>query len=399
MADIVAWRFLLFVAVFGFFLYLQFYLAHRQWRRLKGEQAGEIDVNYVRSESYFAQSFRLKVKNWLNLPASKDQDGTLIMKGKERIRVQAGTLDLGADAQCDDILVIERDFSCGSGCTLRREVLVHGDATVGTGSFLQSLAADGQVTLGENTGVARWLDGSREVTLSAGCYVGSRVTSLARIRLGLGSEVSSAWAPEVATAGWDTKFANGEPPPRALLVINFLEDLPAANEALAAAGLRREQILQLGVDTWLYKGDLVFSTAVRVVNKLVVKGNCYFPEGSVLEADLKAAGCLFLGPSCSIRGNLVADGHMHLGAGCRFAGLLHAGKTLLLSRGSRGFQENGMIAAYAQDGLSVETDVAVKGKLASGNKVTVVNPAAAKAWRDNRGIQVDGSLLERKAKS
>jgi len=399
MAEFASLRFLVFLAMFGLLVYLQFYLAHRQWRKLKGEQAGEINVNYVRSENYFAQSFRLKVKDWLKLPGSEDDAGPMIVKGQEKIRVLGGGVDMGTNERVEDILVIDGDLSCGPGCIFTRELLVHGNANVAARSRLQSLATDGDLMLGENVSVARWLDGSGEVTMSAGCHVGARVTSLERIRLGLGVEVSSASAPEVATAGWDSKIAAGEPVSRELLNIDFLEDPKPANKEIAAAGLQPDRILQLGEDTWLYNGDLLFSTAVRIMNKLVVKGNCYFPEGSVLESDVKAAGSLILGSSCSIHGHLVADGHVFLGPGCQFGGLIHAGKTMLLSRGSRGFCPNGMVAVYAQEGLNAEADVAVKGKLASGHRVMVVNAATAKEWRERRGISDNGSPLERRRKS
>ena len=67
MLDAIAWRFIVFAIIFAGLLYLQFYLAHRQWKKIKGKQTSEIDVGYVRMEDYLAQSFRRKVKEWLQL--------------------------------------------------------------------------------------------------------------------------------------------------------------------------------------------------------------------------------------------------------------------------------------------------------------------------------------------
>ncbi|HWZ29701.1 MAG TPA: hypothetical protein VNX18_00100 [Bryobacteraceae bacterium] len=394
MFDFIAWRFLLFAAAFGLLMYLQFYLGHRQWNRLKGEQAGEIDVNYVRTENYMAQSFRMKVKDWLQLPVSQDREfGPVIMKGHERIRTLAG-MDLADHATCDDILVLEQNFSCGQGCSLTREVLVHGNSNIGSESRLQSMAADGDLMLGEKVSVARWVDSNGELTLSAGCHVGSRVTSLTRIRLGLGVEIPSASAPQIVTAEWDSKLPGEDPASRDLLEIAFPDGSEAVEESLAAAKLNAKRFVQLGGDTWLYKGEVRPPVPVRLRRKLAVAGDCYFPEGTVLEFDVKAGGSIFLGPSCVIRGNLVADGHIFLGPGCRFSGLVHAEKTLLLSRGTRGFRVDGMVAAYAGEELSLETDVALKGKIASGARAVVIDAAAAQAWRDQRRIQDDGSAVD-----
>jgi hypothetical protein len=389
MADFVIWRFLIFTVVFGVLIYLQFYLAHRQWRSLKGEQAGEIDVNYVRTENYLPQSFRMKVTDWLQLPVSEDKEfGPVILKGTERIR-SLPTLEMADQADCDDILVVARDFSCGRNCTLRRELLVHGSAHIGSDSRLQSLAADGDLHLGERVTAARWLDSSGELTMSAGCRTGSRVTSLTRIRMGLGVEVPSAFAPEVGTAGWDSNLQGDEPARRELLEIWFQGGLETATRL----NFQAARFLQLGADTWLYKGPVQAPIPVRLRTNLVITGDCYFPAGSVLEADLKASGSIFLGPACVIQGSLVADGHIFLANGCRFSKLVHAEKTLLLSRGARGFRPDGMVAAYAGECLNMETDVAVKGKVSSAGRVVVINPAAANAWRVRRGIEDDGSRL------
>jgi hypothetical protein len=158
--------------------------------------------------------------------------------------------------------------------------------------------------------------------------------------------------------------------------------------------LNAKRFVQLGGDTWLYKGHVRPPVPVRLRRKLAVAEDCYFPGGSVLEFDVKAGGSIFLGPSCVVRGNLVADGHVFLGPGCRFSGLVHAGKTLLLSRGTRGFRPDGMVAVYAGEDLSLETDVALKGKIASGARAVVIDAAAAQAWRDQRRIQDDGSPVD-----
>ena len=66
----IPWQFLAFTAIMGGLLYLHFYFAHSRWRRVRGANPSDIDVNYVRREDYFAQSFRCKAKGWLELPSS-----------------------------------------------------------------------------------------------------------------------------------------------------------------------------------------------------------------------------------------------------------------------------------------------------------------------------------------
>ena len=387
MAELLPWRFLLFAAVCGLLLYLQFYLAHKRWRSLKGERAGEIDVNYVRREDYFAQSFRKKVEEWLRLPGEHHESQIAILKGTERIRVLSTDLEVGPEEDCNDILVANGNFRCGAGCTLSREVLVHGNADIGAGTALQAIATDGHLSLGEDVRAARWLDSQGELSMAAGCQAGARVTSRTRIRLAVGVRVNSISAPMIVTTGCEPQTFDEPAPPAGLPSIDLDDVSTQSFQSSALSGFDFARLMRLGEDTWLYAGDWLPPNPLRLLNKLVVKGDCSVPEGSVLEADVKATGNMFIGPSCCVRGNLVAEGEMSIGMRCRFFGLLHAERALLLSRGSRGGRPDRLIAAYAGDQLSVEEDVGVHGKLAAHAGVQVVDAAAAERRRSQRRVK------------
>jgi predicted acyltransferase (DUF342 family) len=381
MPDVIAWRFMVFAIIFAGLLYLQFYLAHAQWKRIKGRQTSEIDVGYVRMEDFLAQSFRRKVKEWLQLPATTtNEKERTILKGRETIRVITGGIEFESGEQCDDILVVEGNFECGSGCLFAREILVKGNARVGAGTQLQSMAVDGDLWLGWDVKVARWLDSTRELTIGANCLVGARVTSTGIIRLGPGAQAGSMYAPQVISIAWDGTFLSKETPGMANLpAIAFSEEAIAARESLEASGFDTKNLIQLGSDSWLYKGDLRLLSPLRLKTKLVVKGKCDLPEGCILEADIHADGSLNVGANSVCRGNLISGQDIHLAADCRFAGLIHADGSVRLGQGTRGFKDEGMVVAYAGEVLEVERDVAIKGKFAAGGRVIVESAEAAEA--------------------
>src|SRR5579863_8227358 len=381
MPDVIAWRFIVFAIIFAGLLYLQFYLEQRQWKKIKDQQTSEIDVGYVRMEDYLAQSFRRKVKEWLQLPATVTSDRERsILKGREKIRVITGGIEFGAGEQCDDILVVEGDFACGPGCLFAREILVKGNARFGEGAQLQSVAVDGNLVLGAEVKVARWLDSTRELTLGANCLVGARVTAAGIIRVGPGAQAGSMYAPQVASTAWDGSFLSNKTFETAKLpVIAFSEEAVAARESLEAAGFDVKKLIQLGADSWLYKGDLHLLSPLRVTTKLVVKGKCDLPDGFILEADIHADGSLNIGANSLCRGNLISGQHIHLGPGSRFAGLIHADGSVRLGHGTRGFKDDGLVVAYAGEVLEVERNVAIQGKLAAGGRVIVESAEAAEA--------------------
>ncbi len=379
------WRFLIFTAAFGLLLYAQFYFAHRQWKRLKGERSADIDLGYIRMEDCLARSFRQKVEDWLRLPGTADGAGRLILKGRERVRA-APALSFPAREECDDVLVAEGDFTCENDCHFNREIYARGNVRVGSGTQLQALTADQDVTLEEKVSVVRWVDSTGDMELKAGCRIGARVTSRKAVRLGMGAQAASVFAPQVTTDGFSGVAAPAQSPDGDLPEILPPESAPDQSEALARLGLQQKRMAQLSSDCWLYRGRFEPSGPLRIKTRLVVKGDCRLPGGSVLAGDLRAGRSLFIGPASVCAGNLVAGKDVCLGRNCRFSGIIHAGGSLLLSAGTRGQGEQRMVAAYSAKELAVERDVVLGGKLASGERVVVVRPAAAERWRKSRGV-------------
>jgi len=118
------------------------------------------------------------------------------------------------------------------------------------------------------------------------------------------------------------------------------------------------------------------SAAIQVKTKLIVKGDCILPSGSVVEGDLKVNGIIYVGARSVCRGNVIADGDICFGPSSRFHGIVHAGRTLRLSSGVRGGVEGALVVAYAGETVTLEDDVVVHGKVASGDRVEVVPEVA-----------------------
>jgi predicted acyltransferase (DUF342 family) len=384
----IPWQFLAFTAIMGGLLYLHFYFAHSRWRRVRGANPSDIDVNYVRREDYFAQSFRCKAKGWLELPSSNG-NGTgerIITKGREHIRV-SGPRQLGDREQSADILVIEGGFACGAACQLLSEIYAYGEAEIGTGSRLQAIAADQDLTLGDNVTVARWADSGGELTMGRACVVRSRVTARKAVRLAVGAEALSFFAPEITS--------KSEPGPASVAADPVSEQIlqippPEGHEDTAAwkkLGFDRERLSQLNSDCWIYQGSLRPLAPLRVSAQLIVKGDCVCPPGSVLEKDLKVADSLAVAEGSECRGNLVAGKWISVGPRVQLAGLLQAGGEILLSRGVRGAAQGALVAAHAGSSLYLEGDVTWCGKLSAGDWVRVVPHAFAQNWRLKHQIQ------------
>ncbi len=369
--------FLSFALVFVALVCAHFIPAYGAWRVSQGELLSDIDPDYVRIEDYFARSFRLKVSEWLELPVRASlPDGTqLIDKEGEVVRV-SGPAKYPAHSQSDEILVVQGSFGCGDGCVFSREILVGEDAAVGSGTRLQAIAADGDVTLDAGVHIARWVDSSGELEIGPGTVVLSRATAGRLIRLGSGSKVASAFAPVVSSPHVSADGASqsaAQPAPKH----EIPDSVKAGDKAATSvtAGIDPARLHRLSTDTWLYDGNLVPSVPVLVTKKLIVRGDCTLVSGSVLECDLKASGRIEVGERTVCGGNLVAGEDIVMGQAVRFAGVVHAGRSLRFSRGVRGGDTAARVAAFAGESLLLEDDVLIHGKLASGGSVEVLSGA------------------------
>ncbi len=369
-----AWPFVLFSIVFAVLVYAHFLPSYRAWLSTRGEHPADIDPDYVRMEDYFARSFRLKMSEWLKLPVYQTlPDGTrLIQKGNEHIRV-TGSSEYPASSKSDEILAVEGDLRCGTGCVFNREIHVRGNAYIGAGTRLQSIAVDGNLLLGEGATVTRWADSAGEMEIGSNAVIRARATSGTLIRMKRGASVGSAFAPIVTTS------ATGDDDPAGVMeaAVDRLEipgsvGAPSGTDAGVKRKIDARKLHRLGSDSWLYRGDLHCTVPVHVKTRLVVRGDFEIPARSMVEEDLKARGRIVLGQGAVCRGNVVADRDISFGPSSRFLGVVHAGKSLRLGRGVVGGSEGRKVAAYSAGILAIEENVTVYGKVSSGDHVAAV---------------------------
>lgn len=373
----IPWPFIAFTFIFIALVCAHFLIAYRSWRNSRGVQVSDIDHSYVRLEDYFARSFRMKVAEWVSLPVHAALPGgiRIILKGRERIRL-SGSSEYPPLSQSDEILVVRGSLVCGAGCTFNSEIYVSADAHIGAGSKLQSIAADGNLTLGNGVYTTRWADSAQELEIGTNSYVGVRATAGKSIRLREGAQVGSAIAPTVVTG--HLVLESGEktaefPVPELELPESSSSGIAEKNPT--SDGLDRQKLRKLSADCWVYTGDFKPAVALRVTTKLIVKGDCVLPAKSVLEGDLKADGLIEVGEHSVCRGSVIAGGAIEFARASRFCGVVHAGNTLQLCSGVRGGNEESQVAVFAAETLTLECGVVVHGKLASGDRVVITEGA------------------------
>ncbi|HWP84786.1 MAG TPA: hypothetical protein VNN17_06320 [Terriglobia bacterium] len=359
---------LTFLLLFG----VSFYFAFREWLRPQDDAPIPVDVEYVRVENYFGDSFRAKMQLWLEtsrpvalgVPLQSPIQGVLEKSNGERILLlNPGRYGGGGEHQtllcCDGNLELER------GSVFAREIYARGDVETGEGVQLQALASDGDVALGPDTQVARWVDAAGSILLRRGTVAHARVSSQTVIQLEAGAAAQSLYAPLVHTAGYRPVESYSAPAPRA-------EDSGTLTDAgEAALANLPTPVARLAADTVLVRGDLALQPGTRIASHLIVRGTLRTGADCAFFGDVKAER-LELGPGNAVSGNLVSGSALRLGTGCRVARAVVAETDIVLSSGVRVGQPGALAVVSAGGEIRLEPDVAVWGKIAAGTKVTAV---------------------------
>lgn len=344
--------------------------------------AAPADVGYVMVDYAPDWSFRQRAQAWLAAVAGQPAGAPprAFELGGERVLVLDAGL-LSARQTIDAFLLVRGDFSCGPGCRFLRPVYIGGNGEIGKGSRLDSVEADGALTLYPSVAIDGWAQAGGEMTVRAGCRISSLASSRTMIRLGLGVEAGRLFAPRIVTPEGIglARDDSGPTPVESVTIPRPVE----GNQAIPfqTLGVEPAKLQPLGAETWIYDGDLCGPWRLWLRAHLVVRGSFCCAANSLLDGDVKAGGALSVGNGTLVRGNLSAAGDLVIGAGCVFQGDIQGQQRVQLGSGVRGFRAGGPVAVGAAGELLLEENVTIRGSLESGSRILSVPAGTPNASR------------------
>ena len=412
---------------------LNFFFALREWLRPQDDTPLPVDMEYVRSENYFGVSFRAKMQDWLKTartfpPAESNNNPSLVVlekaNGEKIIRFAGGRL--GTGEQHEELVYSEGGLYLGEHSVFNREIYSLGRVETGAGAQLQAVAADGEVVLGVQNNVSRWVDARRKILLRRGTVVHSRVSSMESIELEPQVSVQSLYAPLILTAslppnseawvpGRDvaekspacsypivaaTAPAQKMPRPSGTLdtadpgcdagaftltgvsgsslssprPVLDKKDLPPAELSSGEAAKEPLEYLdgirctRLAPDTLLVQGDLELPVKARVFSNLIVKGTLRSGLHCCFNANVKASR-VELGAHNRVLENLISDSVIEVGESSFIDGNAAADQDVYLRTGVRvGGADRHAVVSAGRD-VTLESNVAVRGKVVAGRMI------------------------------
>jgi hypothetical protein len=391
-------------ALLGLFLllfFLCFFFGIREWLRPRDATPLAVDANYVRAENFFGVSFRDKMRGWLKtarpipLPGTcgeflrtvleKPEGGRILLMAEDCL-LDANT-DLGKTAgEIPDTIFCEGALRLAAGTAVGGEIYALGNVQSGAGARILALASDGTVLLGADNKVEHWVDAQGSILVGPGTVAGGRLSSLQSIRLEPGVTAESLYAPLILTSeysGWDSGAETGENrAPRETEEARVAEKIVANRAGPVAAGGTAEASKQkraaggamsvpLSPETELVRGNLELPAGAVVEGSLVVQGTLRSGDGARFGGSIKASR-VEMGARNRVRGNVVSGSTLRVGEGSRVGESVIAESDILLRRGARVGAEGKEAVVSAGCDVTLEADVAVRGKIAAGRAIVTV---------------------------
>ena len=406
---------LLFLLLFA----LNFSFALREWLRPEDDTPIPVDTEYVRSENYFGVSFRAKMKEWLktarSIPSTESNNNSILAvlekaNGEKILWLAGGRF--GSGNQYDELVYSEGDLYLGAHSVFHREIYGLGKVETAVGMQLQAVAADGDIILGVDNDVSRWVDARRKVLLSNGTVVHSRVSSMESIELepqvsaqslyaplirtvsfrpGVASDVTgpllacststatkSVGAPDrvgnafLSSAQADRSSGVEETPPSGLSVEK--QELPFDSPSLgefakeAPDSLNGIRCTRLAPDTLLVLGNLELPDGGRVFSNLIVKGTLRSGLRCCFNANVKA-GRVELGAHNRVLENLISDSVIEVGESSLIDGDVAADQDIFLRSRARVGNADKQAVVSAGRNVTLESNIIVCGKVVAGRTI------------------------------
>lgn len=276
-----------------------------------------IDTQYTKDPRYLGKSARRVFAAALEKAPEGDGPHLLWMSREEQV-VISGPREIPDETAFDHVLYVGGDLATGRRCHLVKEVYATGDTGIGGENTLRTLAVDGDLTLGEGSRIARWVDAEGDLAAGESCDLGHSASCGGRLSLAnavtfrrlYGETVATPGGEEVVedprlTAGPEGDALEREYPGR-INDIRDLVDYRTGNleipDGQGAAG------------PLVVRGDLVCGKGASIRGPLRVHGKVLIGAGAVIDGDVFAEGSVTVGRDAVVTGNVFSQNHVDVRA-------------------------------------------------------------------------------------
>jgi predicted acyltransferase (DUF342 family) len=270
-----------------------------------------IAMDYIRNPRYFSKSFKEML-----IPALEKTNGetgfhNIELSKNESIEICPST-EIPDEKEIHHLLYIQGDLVSGNRVYLGKEAYVTQNAVLGQNNVIQAMVAEGQISLGRETKIRRWLDAEGDIHVGERCNLGINISSGGKIFLGKNSVFRRVFAIPVITG--DREIPDPFEPP-----VSIEQSKPTKPGFIR----RKAQTVPKGT---ILQNNVIFTRKVTIGANTLIHGDVKGYDEIVLEENVTINGnifadaSVFIGPNARISGNIFSQQSVHISHGAIISG-------------------------------------------------------------------------------
>ena len=305
-----------------------------------------VKSDYVKNPHYFAESFKGRMQPFMATVG--------IAAGLNYVKLSKteAVATLGFEAVPDgarftDVCYADHDLRTGREVSFAKELYVHGDVVMGSENELRALACEGNVRLGSDSRIIRWLDATGSIHAEMNCDLGISVSCAGCLSLEQGVVFRRLYAFPVR-AGEELAASRLE-----AAITDISAELSVCDGAvLTASGGADRNISDVPPRS-------------NIAGSIITETSLVIGDGAVVCGHIKTYRNLTLGENVTVAGNIFAEGSVHIGAGSRIQGIVFTQDNVWLGPGVCIGAPGKIKSVVARNGISLDEGATVYGYIST----------------------------------
>jgi predicted acyltransferase (DUF342 family) len=347
---------------------IPFLIAIKELLKPKDNKPLYINMFHSKDPLYFGRAFKNKVADAIGPLES----GQALETGTMKLRISKSepveicdTKAIPDDSRMNHIFYIRNDFTIGDRTILRKDVYVKGDSRIGSHNALRTIYGEGDIRLGENCHVSRWLCSEKNIHVGPGGNLGRNAACTGRLELDPGCRFQSLFAGPVLTTGTENpgnlletdtaEIMSLDYPTRIELPVkpawkiikghisvncddeclNNHEDKNSGRKVCCGIEPGREpcheshwhvtrdqvaiEALTTIATTFVARQELVVKEFCKIMGAIKGFKNVILKENVEVHGDIFAEGNIIIENNCTLLGNVFSQSEIYIGNGVRIS--------------------------------------------------------------------------------
>ena len=273
---------------FSFMLFLPFWPGLRESLWPQDKYPLPIEMKYSKNPRYLSNSFRQILLQSLEPDPVSEAIRTVYLSKEEVVEIKTAC-HVKTDETIAHTLLVREGMHTEQQVKIYNDLYVLGSANIGSQNVLRTLACDGDIAVGNDTRVIRWIDALGKINVGSGCDLGASCSTVNCLALQHDVRFRRLFGNPVVTEGY----------------VERLHSIESINTEAAVPAAKIKTIEDV---TYYRRKSCLLPSGTTINQNVIVKGDLNLSDNVTVNGDIRCEGRTTIGKASVIRGNLFSEG-------------------------------------------------------------------------------------------